>query len=72
MLAKNLKSAKENKEDIQKIVFDSIKQSGLNPRDAFRAFYQKLTGKDFGPKAGDLILEQGIDAVISKLHSTSN
>ncbi|OGK20087.1 lysine--tRNA ligase [Candidatus Roizmanbacteria bacterium RIFCSPHIGHO2_01_FULL_39_8] len=72
LLAKNLKSAKENKEDIQKIVFDSIKQSGLNPRDAFRAFYQKLTGKDFGPKAGDLILEQGIDAVISKLHSTSN
>lgn len=69
LLGNNLKSVKENKEEIQKVVFASIKQSGLSPKEAFRAFYQKLTGKNFGPKAVDIILEQGIDTVISKLHS---
>lgn len=49
----------------QQIVFDSIKESAIQPREAFSVFYQTLTGKAFGPKAGDLIKQLGVDKVIS-------
>ncbi len=67
LLAKNLEKTKNLREEIQKKVFDTIKESGLTPREAFQAFYQKLTGKDYGPKAADLILDLGIDKIIEKL-----
>ncbi|MBI4226536.1 lysine--tRNA ligase, partial [Candidatus Roizmanbacteria bacterium] len=52
---------------IQKVIFDSIKQSDLDPKSAFQAFYLVLTGKPFGPKAADLILEIGVEKVVKKL-----
>lgn len=46
--------------DFQKIVLDSIKQANLPAREAFTAFYQILTNKPYGPKAGDVINQLGI------------
>lgn len=68
MLGKNLGSLNsENKEDIQNAVFAAIKEVGIKPREAFTAFYQTLTGKPYGAKAGDIISDLGIKTVISKL-----
>ncbi len=51
----------------QEAVFTAIKQAGIKPREAFTAFYQTLTGKPYGAKAGDLIDELGIDKTIKLL-----
>ncbi|MBI4008644.1 lysine--tRNA ligase [Candidatus Roizmanbacteria bacterium] len=66
-LADNLESASEHREQIQKVIFDSVKQSGLKPKEAFKAFYQALTGNDFGPKASDLVLEIGLENAMKRL-----
>ncbi|MFA6532594.1 MAG: lysine--tRNA ligase [Patescibacteria group bacterium] len=63
-----LKVLKENLEkqtdDPQLTVFQSIKQADIQAKEAFSAFYNTLTGKSFGPKAGDLIKQLGIEKVI--------
>lgn len=56
-----------DKDNLQQCIFSALKTSGLKPKEAFLGFYQTLTGKDFGPKATDLILELGTDNVINKL-----
>lgn len=61
----NLKSEKKNL--IQQTIFNTIKETGINPKEAFSAFYQTLTGKPFGPKAGDLVLQLGTSNAIKKL-----
>ncbi|OGK08397.1 lysine--tRNA ligase [Candidatus Roizmanbacteria bacterium RIFCSPHIGHO2_01_FULL_35_10] len=58
-----------NPDEIQKILFDSIKLSEVKPKEAFKTFYSALTGKPYGPKASDLILKMGIDPTIQKLKS---
>ncbi len=60
VLIDNLK--KEN--DPQQAVFDSIKQANIQPREAFAVFYNTLIGKPFGPKAGDVIKQLGVNKVI--------
>ncbi len=68
ILKGHLNDLKTNDRDsIQESVFASLKKSGLKPKTAFQAFYRALTGKDFGPKAADLILEMGIEKIIDKL-----
>ena len=66
---KFLKNLKENLEkqveDPQLIVFQTIEQTNIQPKDAFTAFYNTLTGKSFGPKAGDLIKQLGVEKVIN-------
>ncbi|MDO9027251.1 MAG: phenylalanine--tRNA ligase beta subunit-related protein, partial [Candidatus Roizmanbacteria bacterium] len=57
----------ENKELIQQVVFDSIKQTNINSKEAFTAIYQTLTGKAFGPKIGDLIINLGVKETLSLL-----
>ncbi len=54
-------------ENLQTIIFSVIKKTNISPQSFFQAFYQMLTGKDFGPKAADLILDLGIENVIGKL-----
>lgn len=68
ILAKNLSQLKgENKVVIQQTVYNSIKNSDINPKEAFTAFYQVLTGKSFGPKAVDLISQLGVKKVVKQL-----
>lgn len=55
---------KEVRKDYQTFIFNAIKESSIKPKEAFAAFYQGLTGKSYGPKAGDLIGQLGIDKVL--------
>ena len=60
---------KEDREEIQQVVFDSIKILNIQPREAFGVFYQAMINKPFGPKAPDLILDLGFDKSISMLRA---
>ena len=62
--AENLKNQIE---DPQKIIFDSIKEINIQPREAFTAFYQTLIGKSYGPKATDLIKQLGVNKVVDTI-----
>ncbi|KKP68583.1 MAG: Lysine-tRNA ligase [Candidatus Roizmanbacteria bacterium GW2011_GWA2_35_19] len=53
--------------DPQVAIFESIKEAKIQPRLAFSAFYFSLTGKQYGPKAGDLINTLGITKVVELL-----
>lgn len=64
LLAANLE--KQNG-DPQKTVFETIKLTGIQPKEAFSAFYNTLSGKPYGPKAEDLINQLGIKEVIKLL-----
>jgi len=61
LLGNNLKNIKG---DSQQIVFNTIKESNILPKEAFAIFYHVLIGKTFGPKAGDLINKLGIKKTI--------
>ncbi len=64
--------SKEDKEQIQQAVFDSIKLSNIQPKEAFGAFYQTLIGKPFGPKAADLILELTVKKAIKIINEKNS
>lgn len=55
---------KERKTEFQSCIFNAIKESDIKSKDAFIVFYQSLTGNSFGPKAGDLINQLGIDKTV--------
>ncbi len=63
---------KDDKEEIQQVVFETIKSSGIKPKEAFEVIYQTLTGKPFGPKIGELILNIGFDKSLDLLSSGSD
>jgi lysyl-tRNA synthetase, class I len=63
------KSPDADRDGIQTIVFGILKKHGFQPRDIFKAFYRVLAGKDFGPKAADIIMERGIKTTISEIES---
>ncbi len=63
---------KEDKNEIQQTVFDSIKAVNIQPREAFGVFYQTLTNKPFGPKAPDLILNLGVEKTIDMLKGVTS
>ncbi len=68
LLAGNLKKNKsEDREEIQQTVFDTLKKNSFKSKEVFQAFYKILTGKEYGPKASDIILEFGIDAVVARI-----
>lgn len=50
------------KENIQNIIFTILKEQDFKPKDVFQGFYQVLIGKDFGPKAAELIMSIGLDS----------
>jgi lysyl-tRNA synthetase class 1 len=64
--------SKDDKEQIQQAVFDSIKLSNIQPKEAFGAFYQTLIGKPFGPKAADLILELTVKKAIKIINEKNS
>lgn len=63
------KNQTAGREEIQKFVFDILKANNLQAKEVFKAFYQLLIGKDFGPKAADLILEFGPAKVLERLNA---
>jgi len=72
---KFLKTLKENlekletfeKEKIQEVIKNTLNETGISPKEAFQGFYLTLTGKPFGPKAVDLIINLGIKETINNL-----
>jgi lysyl-tRNA synthetase class 1 len=69
-LIKTLGKEKElSREKNQEIIFNIIKQNNLKAKEIFKAFYQALIGKDFGPKAADLITELGLEKIKLKFNS---
>ncbi|MEI6533051.1 MAG: lysine--tRNA ligase [Candidatus Roizmanbacteria bacterium] len=67
LLAHNLTDKLITREDIQNIIFATIKEVDAKPKDLFDGFYQALIGKSYGPKASDLILEYGIGVIRERL-----
>jgi len=65
-------NSKDNKEQIQQAIFESIKSSGIKPKEAFEVIYQTLIGKSFGPKIGELVLNIGFDKSLELLRSGSS
>lgn len=63
---------KEDKEQIQQAVFDCIKKVDIKPKEAFQAIYQTLTGKPFGPKIGELIIDLGFEKALELLNYEKN
>lgn len=61
------KSKTKDRENIQQIVFSSIKKSKTSSKQAFTILYLVLIGRDSGPKAADLILEFGLDKATKRL-----
>lgn len=57
---------------VQQMVFDTLKKNNLKPKDVFGGFYTLLISKDFGPKAADLILENGISKTIELFTAALN
>ncbi|MBI4004620.1 lysine--tRNA ligase [Candidatus Roizmanbacteria bacterium] len=67
-LAESLKKQKTiDRERLQTIIFDTLKENGIPAKEVFPAFYQVLIGKEFGPKAADLILEFSVKKVVKRL-----
>ncbi|MEX1052461.1 MAG: lysine--tRNA ligase [Patescibacteria group bacterium] len=66
-LAANLKGLKSNSnEDVQEIIFSTLKKNGSKPKDVFPGIYKVLINKKYGPKAADIILSMGVDNVVKK------
>lgn len=61
LLVANLETkTPSTKEEIQTIVFNTLKENGFQAREVFSTFYSVLTGQKAGPRAGDLILDIGL------------
>lgn len=61
LLSQQLKKFQNpTKEELQQIIFSILKDNNFKPKEVFQGFYQVLMGKDFGPKAADLILQRGV------------
>ncbi len=56
-----------NRDEIQGIFFNVLKTGNFQAKEAFQGFYLALTGKNFGPKAADLILDLGIEKAVKRL-----
>lgn len=56
-----------NREELQNIIFTTLKSKKYLPKQAFSAFYKIMIGKEVGPKAADLILDIGIKKTIDRL-----
>ncbi len=68
-LVENLKNAQEDRDQIQTIVFETLKKGEFQAKDVFPAFYNALTDMSAGPKAADLILQLGLKQSIAKLQA---
>jgi lysyl-tRNA synthetase class 1 len=58
-------------EDLQNEIFSLMKQGAYKPREVFQALYRILTGKDYGPKAAELIMTLGVDKTLDLLRKNN-
>jgi lysyl-tRNA synthetase class 1 len=65
-LKNNLKEGME-REEIQNVFFNTLKEKNILPKIAFSSFYKITIGQEKGPKVADLILDIGIKKTIDRL-----
>jgi lysyl-tRNA synthetase class 1 len=66
VLVKDIPS-KKSADQLQNLVFYTAQELTVPPKKAFQSLYLVLTGKNFGPKIGSLILAFGKDKVVRRL-----
>jgi lysyl-tRNA synthetase class 1 len=64
--AEKLKTAEFDALNLHELVYQTAKELGLNPREAFQASYMILLGKKYGPKLGAFLATLGKDFVIRR------
>lgn len=50
-------------EDVHNLVYEVARDSGVEPREFFKALYLSLIGKDHGPRLGRLVVAIGVEKV---------
>ena len=69
-LVSGLRKAK-SADEIQQLVYNAAKGSGVQPKDVFRALYLVLLGKESGPKLGSLIIALGKERCVKRLEEAA-
>ncbi len=64
--AEKLKTAEFDALNLHELIYQTAKELGLNPREAFQASYMILLGKKYGPKLGAFLATLGRDFVIRR------
>ncbi|MBU0635910.1 lysine--tRNA ligase [Candidatus Micrarchaeota archaeon] len=59
-------------EAIQKAIFDISRNNTIEPKQSFKAIYQIVLGKKFGPKVGNLAFAFGKEKIAKRLQEASN
>ncbi|ACX73091.1 lysyl-tRNA synthetase [Methanocaldococcus vulcanius M7] len=67
--AEKLKSVNFDALTLHELIYQTAKELGLNPREAFQASYMILLGKKYGPKLGAFLATLGKDFVIRRYSS---
>lgn len=70
-LAAKLSSKQKTKEELQTLIFKTMKEGGYSANDAFKGFYQVTIGRDFGPRAADIIVKFGVKKVKNRLQEAT-
>lgn len=60
-LLKSLKTRAHTRESLQADIFNILQTYKLKAGEVFKPFYRIMIGKDFGPKAADIILDASIE-----------
>lgn len=60
------------RDELQSVIFTILKEKNIKPKEAFQGFYQTLIGKDYGPKAPDLLLNLTVARAISAIQNKLN
>jgi len=63
---KNLSSEKYNSSELHELIYETSKQNGLEPKEAFTASYNILLGKNYGPKLGSFLSSLDKEFVINR------
>lgn len=66
-LLKQLPKKKISKETARALIMTLLKKNKYDPREVFPAFYHVVIGSQHGPRASDLIIDQGVSEVRKKL-----
>ena len=61
----------QDAEKIQEVIYNTSKELGVASKDAFKAIYTSLLGKDHGPRAADLIASLEIEFVKKRFRDSS-
>ena len=56
-----------NEDELQGIPFDLARETGVEPKDLFRTFYEVLLGQERGPRFGSFVKLVGRERVLEML-----